>query len=620
MMESASAAMPGRPTAWAPGSMVLGEFLVERPLGAGGFGRVELVQSRHSGKQYAVKRVLVNDLRAQGMFLAETQRWMGLPSHDHIVACHFVRTVDQELAVFTEFVPGGSLADWIGSGQLWGEGADPLLYRIVDIAVQSAWGLDAAHGMGLLHLDVKPANILIAEDRTAKITDFGLATTRERDVQEIVQTEALLDYLAGGPDVEDATREAIRSVLGAQIFAAKPDETIEGHPGGATGAYASLEQAEGRTVGRGADIWSWGLTVLEMFAGQRTWPSGTLAAPVLERIAMRRGEGPVDMPAFVRDLLRRCFRDDPVERPRSLREAAGELVAGFEQACGQPLRRRVPSRPSVLDVPRRYQRLLLTGARWDDPRAWLDFAYKSAGLDPEQAVRFWPTDTDSPGSMAIADLRALSEARRVLVPVAQAEGRMRMALARLYAMIAMVQKSIGDSTATLDSYRRAAEIDEDIDSDGGREDLAIILTGMSIALRESGSIAEAVETADRAVTVASELHEQAESHSLRGNALLAKANALPRCQGRLDLYRCSDRRIRGSGGRAGHRERAGRRSRRTGRHWPAAGGGATLATGRRHAGYPHRRRSSGPACRQSDNIVQSGDAGQPGTAGDALRE
>jgi serine/threonine protein kinase len=527
------------PSAWIPGSTVLGEFLVERPLGAGGFGRVELVQSRQSGQRYAVKRILISDPPAQGRFLTEAQRWIGLPPHDHIVACRFVRTIGRELAVFTEFVSGGSLAGRIDSGRLLAANGDAALYYIVDIAAQSAWGLDAAHAMGLLHLDVKPANILISEDGIAKITDFGLATTRERSVQEIVEMERIFDYVAGGEEVDEATREVFKSVLRGQLSSFRADETIEARPEGATSAYASLEQAEGRTVGRGADIWSWGLVVLEMFAGGRTWPAGTLAAPALERVARGGGTGPAEMPPYVHDLLRRCFKDDPADRPHSLREAADELTAGLEQASGQPLRRRAPARPSVSDEPQIYQRLLISGGRWEDPRAWLDFAYRSAGLDPQQAVRFWPAGTDRPMSMALADLGAFLEARRVLEPVASGSDELKFRLARLHGMIAMVQRRVGDMLAAIENYRRAAEIQENLDSEDARVDLMIILGHLSIALRETGDAGEAIATAGRAVILASQLPEGTESHRYLGAALQTKANALPPGQEQLGLFRAA---------------------------------------------------------------------------------
>src|SRR5262249_31934575 len=152
----------------------------------------------------------VNDPAAMGRLLAETHRWMALPAHPNITACHFVRGRGPELMVFSEYVAGGSLPDWIPSRRLYEPAGPPLLDRILDIAVQAAWGLDAAHRQGLLHLDMKPANILLTDGGQAKLTDFGLAATTERDADLATQQEAVLDYIAGPRGERDATFEGIK--------------------------------------------------------------------------------------------------------------------------------------------------------------------------------------------------------------------------------------------------------------------------------------------------------------------------------------------------------------------------------------------------------------------------
>ena len=134
-----------------------------------------------------------------------------------------------------------------------------------------------------------------------------MAASSKLSTEAAVQLEMILDYIAG-PDEDAGVHESIKEATRSLMMAPKADETIEGRAEGATVAYASLEQAEGRPVGRGADAWSWGLVVLEMFAGGRSWPSGTLAAPALERIARTPGPGRVPMPNFVQDLLRQCFQ------------------------------------------------------------------------------------------------------------------------------------------------------------------------------------------------------------------------------------------------------------------------------------------------------------------------
>jgi serine/threonine protein kinase len=76
------------------------------------------------------------------------QTWLDLPEHPHLVACRFFRTVGTELAIFAEYVEGGSLEHWIKERRL------TQLEQILDVAIQFAWGLHAAHELGLVHQDV----------------------------------------------------------------------------------------------------------------------------------------------------------------------------------------------------------------------------------------------------------------------------------------------------------------------------------------------------------------------------------------------------------------------------------------------------------------------------------
>jgi serine/threonine protein kinase len=100
------------------------------------------------------------------------------PEHPHVITCHFVRTVGSEMSMVTEYAPDGSLAEQIKSGSLYQRTPDDVLGRILEIAVQTADGLALARDLRLLHLDIKPGNIVFA-GKNAKITDFGLATTSQ---------------------------------------------------------------------------------------------------------------------------------------------------------------------------------------------------------------------------------------------------------------------------------------------------------------------------------------------------------------------------------------------------------------------------------------------------------
>ena len=190
--EAATAAGPATASgiAWEPGDVVLGLYEVEGVLGQGGMGRVYRVRHRGWDLDLAVKAPLAAALDASGgadLFEREAETWVNLGLHPHVVTCHYVRRVSGIPLVFAEYVDGGSLHD-----------ADPRrrldsAEGILDVAIQLAWGLHHAHEQGLVHRDVKPANVMLTSDGLAKVTDFGLARARSVRIQA-----------PAGADVRDA--------------------------------------------------------------------------------------------------------------------------------------------------------------------------------------------------------------------------------------------------------------------------------------------------------------------------------------------------------------------------------------------------------------------------------
>ncbi len=157
---------------WSVGKVLFGDFEIKSALGAGGMGAVYLVRSRSGGQRFAVKTILPNkrnDKESRRAFLEEVQTWIDIPDHPHLAACRFFHTLGDEVAVFAEYVEGGTLYDWIHQGKLSQQ------EKILDVAIQFAWGLHAIHEWGLVHQDVKPGNVLMMRGGTAKVSDFGLA-------------------------------------------------------------------------------------------------------------------------------------------------------------------------------------------------------------------------------------------------------------------------------------------------------------------------------------------------------------------------------------------------------------------------------------------------------------
>jgi WD40 repeat protein len=154
---------------------------------------------------------------------------------------------------------------------------------------------------------VKPANLLLTADGTAKTADFGIAKAR-----------AILTRIDSLPETEG---------------------TIFSESGGYTPAYCSMEQMNGEVLTRRTDIYSWAVSVLEMYLGKRPWPNGAVAGSVCdEYFAMAR----IPLSETMRGLLRRCLAENRDERPHDFAEIEKELLDIYEETIGEAYPRESP--------------------------------------------------------------------------------------------------------------------------------------------------------------------------------------------------------------------------------------------------------------------------------------
>jgi len=286
---------------WLPGDELLGTYIVSGELGKGGMGKVYRVHHMSWNIDLAVKSPRPEYFQTQqqrDLFISEAETWVNLGLHPHIVSCYYVRTLGGIPRVFAELVEGGSLENWITQGKI------TTLEQALDIAIQFAWGLAYAHEQGLVHRDVKPANVLITPDGTAKVTDFGLAKSSK----------------------------------------------------GMTPAYASPEQAEAQLkdveLTLQSDIWSWALSVLEIFAGRAFWyrsnmPDyawGQVAPQALKNFLSGELEDPTiaEMPSGLAGLLADCFQHNPAMRPGGLLSVADRLIEIYTKEIRKPYERQMP--------------------------------------------------------------------------------------------------------------------------------------------------------------------------------------------------------------------------------------------------------------------------------------
>jgi WD40 repeat protein len=299
---------------WKPGDVILDLYEVREVFTSGGRGVVYRVHHRGWNMDLALKCPRAEFFQSEqdkADFEREAETWVKLGLHPHLATCHYVRRLGGVPRVFAEYVAGGSLAEWIRSRKLYRGGPTRALERILDIAIQFAWGLQHAHEQGLVHRDVKPGNVLMTSDGIAKVTDFGMAKARGSVAAQPIDS---------------------------------PQSSILVSAGGLTPAFCSPEQIQGRPVSRKTDIWSWGVSLLYMFAGSANWSAGYLAAGVLADYLER---GPADaglppMPPALAELLQQCFRSNPDERPRDMLEIIAVLQSVYAHSIGRSYRRVQP--------------------------------------------------------------------------------------------------------------------------------------------------------------------------------------------------------------------------------------------------------------------------------------
>lgn len=333
---------------WRIGQVVADLYEIRHVHRNGGMGLVYRVHHRGWGVDLAMKCPrprLFQSEKLKVLFEREAETWVCLGLHPHIVSCYYVRRLEGIPRIFTEYVEGGTLEDWIRQGRLYAGAPAEALARLLDVAIQFAWGQHYAHEQGLVHLDVKPANVLMTPTGQAKVTDFGLARARL----------AVGEVPVASPDVD------------------ADEESFLVSTGGMTPAYCSPEQAARQPVSRRTDIWSWAVSVLEMFCRGVPWRSGVQAPQTLERLLHDKQQtAHVPLPLAVAQILRRCLQHDAAARPRDMLEITTALEEVYRQQTGRPYPRVYPQATELLayNLNNRAVSLLDLGQRREAETLW----------------------------------------------------------------------------------------------------------------------------------------------------------------------------------------------------------------------------------------------------------
>lgn len=285
------------------GTVLVGRYRVVRHVGSGGMGTVYLAHDEVLDRDVAVKSVHAEPGSEHGLRIMREARLGAGLRHPHLVTVYDVVPEGGAVLLVTEYVEGETLADALRRGPLETE-------RVVAVLRGVADALDHAHSRGIVHRDVKPANVLLGARGAVKLADLGIATA------------------------EDATRIT--------------------RTGGALGtvAYMAPEQFEPGPATPAVDVYALAAVAFEAFAGRRPYPGATAFA-VLDRV--RTGAAPPDLrearpdlPEALAAAVAHGMAAAPQDRPASAGEMVGEMEAALRpQAAPDPTRAMAPvARPA----------------------------------------------------------------------------------------------------------------------------------------------------------------------------------------------------------------------------------------------------------------------------------
>ena len=267
-------------------TLIAGRYRRLGTIGVGGMARVVLAEDERLRRRVAIKALHADSPEDTAQRFEREARLGASLNHPNLVSVYDVVTDRESVLIVMEYVDGRTLKDALAEAPLEEEMA---MSVICDVAA----GLDHAHAEGVVHRDVKPANILIRADGVAKLADLGIATAAEST---------------------RITRSGI--VLG-------------------TAVYMAPEQLEGEEAGSAADVYSLAAVAFEALSGKKAREG---SSPL--EIAHRAATGPPpdlleawpDAPPAAAQALARGMTRDPRERQAS----AGDLASDLRDALGAP--------------------------------------------------------------------------------------------------------------------------------------------------------------------------------------------------------------------------------------------------------------------------------------------
>jgi len=274
---------------------LIARYRVLNKIGAGGMGEVYLAQDESLGRKVAIKVLpesFTQDADRVRRFEQEARSASAL-NHPNIITIYEVGKHDGTHFIATEFIEGETLRQQMNSQK-------PDLVESLDVVIQVASALQAAHSVGIAHRDIKPENIMLRPDGYVKILDFGLAKLTEQNP-------------SGELDADAVTKS---------LFETQPGMVI------GTLTYMSPEQARGQRVDGRTDIFSLGIVLYELVSGQRPFNGSTpsdIIAALLTAEPPKLSTRLPNVPPELERIVNRMLVKDRELRYQTAQEVIGDL-------------------------------------------------------------------------------------------------------------------------------------------------------------------------------------------------------------------------------------------------------------------------------------------------------
>src|SRR5438477_2387314 len=285
-----------------------GHYKISKRIGSGGMGEVYLATDVTASRKAALKLLpmrFTGDANRLKRFQQEARAVVAL-NHPNILTVYEIGEDRSTHYIASELIEGETLRQRLGRGRIE-------VGEAVDVAIQVASALAAAHETGIVHRDVNPGNIMLRRDGYVKVLDFGIAKLAE---------SAFAEATADGTGSMTLAETNLGSILG-------------------TVRYMSPEQARGAPVDKGTDIWSLGVVLYEMVTGHQPFTGDTprevmTSIPEKEPPSLTSYNG--QTPPELQHIISNALRKDQRERYQS----AGEMLQALKN-----LRRKLESKAEL---------------------------------------------------------------------------------------------------------------------------------------------------------------------------------------------------------------------------------------------------------------------------------